>query len=138
MRSFRSAILRMLQLLILVTVFARTGLGGTTRYTNTTSAHPFDIPSTGTGAAYASACNAAKVSWVTLGGSSFISSRVFETSFQTTSLHYGDYSFAVFTSLTNSTPYTLCDGYPRLDGRTCSQSLQIQLPSLRLPQYRKT
>lgn len=76
-----------------------------------------DVPITGNGSSYASRCNAAKQSWVKATGSSFVSMKTFNSTFEV------DARSTVYTTLTylsdnvsSATPYTLCDGYPRING----------------------
>ena len=87
-----------------------------TQYQNVTAP-----PATGTGLEYASACNSAKHTWMSLRGSTFASSKTYTTSTSTVSIEYNT-ATATFTYYagngTNGTTYTLCDGYPRIDGHT--------------------
>ncbi|KAK0868183.1 hypothetical protein LTS02_003704 [Friedmanniomyces endolithicus] len=70
-----------------------------------------------TGLAAASSCNAAKWDWVGNSGLAFVSNTTVATSRLTliTTIIRSDWTV---TSLTNSQVYTLCDGYPRLNGTT--------------------
>ena len=100
--------------------FAQTvGLHSRARITNSTGVSSLNPPSTGSGKSYASACNAAKQSWVKERGSSSLSIGTLLRSYPYAYLSIPPLTFETFTFLVNSTAYTLCDGYPRLDGRTC-------------------
>ncbi|TKA64890.1 hypothetical protein B0A55_10928 [Friedmanniomyces simplex] len=85
-----------------------------------TSANGSDVPS-GTGLSYAYACNYAKWRWLTnVDNETRMSVTSTETlPFTSTSanLKYSTVS-ATQTFLANTTAYTLCDGFPRLDGFT--------------------
>ena len=75
------------------------------------------LAATGTGLPYASACNAAKQTWAVAEGTCFASSSTFRTTTSHLSYSYPTYT-DTYTFLANSTPYTLCDGFTRLDGHT--------------------
>ncbi|KAF2173469.1 hypothetical protein M409DRAFT_15750 [Zasmidium cellare ATCC 36951] len=73
-----------------------------------------ELSPTGTGSAYASRCNAAKQDWQKSQGRTFVS----ETTYNSTFTGLGQ-----STSITTKTflsddaaPFTLCDGYPRING----------------------
>ncbi|KAK4610693.1 hypothetical protein CLAFUW4_14060 [Fulvia fulva] len=83
-----------------------------------------DIPLIGNGSVYASKCNAAKQSWVKASGSSFVSETTFNSTYE---IRASSTVYTTLTYLSNNataaTPYTLCDGYPRINGsRTVTSS----------------
>ncbi|KAK5712884.1 hypothetical protein LTR17_017853 [Elasticomyces elasticus] len=70
-----------------------------------------------TGLAYASSCNAAKQEWVANTGMVFVSNSTFTTASQTVNVSWSMSDWTT-TSLSDSQVYTMCDGYPRLNGTT--------------------
>ncbi|RMZ05332.1 hypothetical protein D0860_05981 [Hortaea werneckii] len=79
------------------------------------------IPATGTGMVYASSCNAAKQDWLSRGGSELVSTTTYTSTSIDSSVesHESTHTSTIFRSnATSATPYTLCDGWPRLDAHT--------------------
>ncbi|KAK3652595.1 hypothetical protein LTR56_001959 [Elasticomyces elasticus] len=70
-----------------------------------------------TGLAYASSCNAAKQEWIANTGMVFVSNSTFTTASQTVNVSWSMSDWTT-TSLSDSQIYTMCDGYPRLNGTT--------------------
>ncbi|KAK5691162.1 hypothetical protein LTR97_011814 [Elasticomyces elasticus] len=70
-----------------------------------------------TGLEYASSCNAAKQQWVANTGMVFVSNSTFTTASQTVNNSWSMSDWTT-TSLSDSQIYTMCDGYPRLNGTT--------------------
>ncbi|KAK3068830.1 hypothetical protein LTR53_013293 [Teratosphaeriaceae sp. CCFEE 6253] len=94
------------------------------RYSNYTSIAIYS--SEETGLASALACNAAKRSWLSSRETattvpSVLSLTTFTTSHAAVSMEINRYT-TTRTFLTNSTAYTLCDGYTRLDGSTTTST----------------
>ncbi|KAF7185917.1 hypothetical protein HII31_12790 [Pseudocercospora fuligena] len=80
-------------------------------------------PATGSGSAYASACNAAKQSWAAKGGMTFASTSVYNS---TRTAVFPQTSYTTITYLSDDgTPYTLCDGFPRINGSRTITSIEI-------------
>ncbi|TKA26453.1 hypothetical protein B0A50_05289 [Salinomyces thailandicus] len=78
------------------------------------------VPATGTGSAYASACNSAKQSWLSESGFN-TSYRTYTTTTSDISIEYQSHtSTATYYdgNASTATPYTLCDGWPRINGYT--------------------
>ncbi|KAK4580304.1 hypothetical protein LTR86_000507 [Recurvomyces mirabilis] len=93
------------------------------RYSNVTATGITNssIALTGSGLTYAQACNEAKQSWLDNVSSMTVIENTPTTTETTTSTSLALTDFAVTTTLTylsNSTAYTLCDSWPRLDGST--------------------
>lgn len=79
------------------------------------------IPATGTGSAYASSCNAAKQDWLSRGGSEVVSTTTYTSTSVDSSVEYHEstYTSTIYNSnATSAIPYTLCDGWPRIDAHT--------------------
>ncbi|KAI7355300.1 hypothetical protein KC320_g2858 [Hortaea werneckii] len=79
------------------------------------------IPATGTGMVYASSCNAAKQDWLSKSGSELVSTATRTTSSVDSSVESSTLtstSTIYKNNATSATPYTLCDGWPRIDGHT--------------------
>lgn len=74
------------------------------------------LPSVGTGLVYASSCNAAKQSWIAAAGVSVVSTTVYQTSTSSLSYSYPATTTTITDLAPGATPYTLCDGFPRIDG----------------------
>ncbi|KAK4957602.1 hypothetical protein LTR10_005569 [Elasticomyces elasticus] len=70
-----------------------------------------------TGLEYASSCNAAKQQWVANTGMVIVSNSTFTTASQTMNNSWSMSDWTT-TSLSDSQIYTMCDGYPRLNGTT--------------------
>ncbi|KAI7545416.1 hypothetical protein KC331_g6229 [Hortaea werneckii] len=80
-----------------------------------------ELPTAGTGIEYASACNAASRSWINDRGEA----RESGVPYTSTWINYR-YSVTILTNIltfaNNTVPYTLCDGYPRIDGHTSAST----------------
>ncbi|KAK6425380.1 hypothetical protein LTR95_016267 [Oleoguttula sp. CCFEE 5521] len=87
------------------------------RQANSTTTTVSSSGGNGTGLASASACIESKYSWLESTGSTIVSTTTYAS---TTTLTYRNYS-SIYDTLTfaaNSTPTTLCDGWPRINGNT--------------------
>ncbi|RMY57676.1 hypothetical protein D0863_12544 [Hortaea werneckii] len=74
-----------------------------------------------TGMVYASSCNAAKQDWLSRSGSELVSTATRTTSSVDSSVESSTLtstSTIYKNNATSATPYTLCDGWPRIDGHT--------------------
>ncbi|EME44568.1 hypothetical protein DOTSEDRAFT_24588 [Dothistroma septosporum NZE10] len=82
-----------------------------------TGQQKYGVPLTGNGSAIASKCNAVKQSWVQASGSLFVSVSTFNSTrtFDARSTVYTTLTY-LSGNATSATPYTLCDGYPRING----------------------
>lgn len=67
--------------------------------------------------AFATSCNAVKLTWLHDQAKTFVSSSTFLTTAVSTSESFSNF-VTTTTSLNDSRQYTLCDGYPRLNGST--------------------
>ncbi|KAM0715153.1 hypothetical protein Q7P37_009618 [Cladosporium fusiforme] len=92
-------------------------LGVYPRASNTTSASGIKSTGEGVNLESASSCVDSKVSWAGDSGSTYVSDTVFITSEIWTSNSYSS-SYATVTSLVEPVTYTLCDGWPRINGTT--------------------
>ncbi|KAK4549695.1 hypothetical protein LTR36_004996 [Oleoguttula mirabilis] len=91
--------------------------------TITLNAGNASLLATGTGLVYASACDAEKQRWVSEGGSTFAYSTTFETTTSSITISYPTYTeTSTILNSANATPYTLCDGFPRIDGHTSTST----------------
>ena len=70
--------------------------------------------------ASASSCNAEKYSWISASGTTFVSNSTFTTVTTSVDLEHPSWTnyFTTETLASNTTPYTLCDGWPRINGST--------------------
>ncbi|KAI7506839.1 hypothetical protein KC347_g7337 [Hortaea werneckii] len=80
-----------------------------------------ELPTTGTGIEYASACNAASRSWINDRGEAKESGIPY-TSTWTGHRNSVTILTHTITFANNTVPYTLCDGYPRIDGHTSTST----------------
>ncbi|KAI7175607.1 hypothetical protein KC316_g8090 [Hortaea werneckii] len=88
-----------------------------------------ELPTAGTGIEYASACNAASRSWINDRGEA----RESGVPYTSTWINY-DYSVTILTNILtfaiNTVPYTLCDGYPRIDGHTSASTFYSKVATV--------
>lgn len=80
-----------------------------------------ELPTVGTGIEYASACNAASRSWINDRGEA-TESGVPYTSIWTDFRYSVTILTSILTFANNTVPYTLCDGYPRIDCHTSAST----------------
>ncbi|KAK5107663.1 hypothetical protein LTR62_000944 [Meristemomyces frigidus] len=100
----------------------------------TTSSKNASLPVTGAGLSYALSCNAAKQSWISDSNNTVVKTIPTTTAISTeTSLDVSILEITTtITHLRNSTQYTLCDGWPRLDGNTTMSSSEKDITSTSL------